>query len=74
MTELLDRAVAAMKRMAPAEQDSVAQAILSLARGVALHEIEPADLPFVLEGLAQAERGDFASDDEVEKAFRSFGP
>jgi hypothetical protein len=36
-------------------------------------EIHPAHVADVLESLAQAERGDFASDAEVEAAFRRFG-
>jgi hypothetical protein len=34
--------------------------------------IDPAHLPDVLEGLAQARRRQFASDAEVEAAFRRF--
>jgi hypothetical protein len=35
-------------------------------------KIDPAHLPAVLEGLAQAKRREFATDDEVEAAFRRF--
>jgi predicted transcriptional regulator len=35
--------------------------------------IEPDDLAAVLEGLAHAGRGEFASDAEVKAAFRRFG-
>jgi hypothetical protein len=35
-------------------------------------EIDPAHLPAVLEGLAQAKRRQFATDAEVEAAFRRF--
>ena len=72
MTALLERAVEAMRQMPPDAQDSMAQAILSLAQGVALDAIEPEHLPFALEGLAQIERGKFVSEDEVEEAFGSF--
>jgi predicted transcriptional regulator len=34
--------------------------------------IDPAHLPSVLEGLAQAKRGQFATDDELEAALRRF--
>ena len=74
MTKLLDEAVAAVRQMPPETQDSMAKAILSLTRGVAVEEIEPEHLPFVLEGLAQIERGELATDREVAEAFRSFGP
>lgn len=35
-------------------------------------EIDPAHMIAVLEGLAQAKRGEFASDEEVAAAFRRF--
>jgi hypothetical protein len=35
-------------------------------------DIDAAHLPAVLEGLAQADRREFASDAEVEAAFRRF--
>jgi hypothetical protein len=40
--------------------------------GPALEEIDPAHLPDVLESLAQAKRREFATDAEVEAAFRRF--
>ncbi len=36
-------------------------------------EIDTEHLPDVLEGLEQARRGEFATDAEVEAAFRRFG-
>jgi hypothetical protein len=36
-------------------------------------EIDLAHLPDVLEGFAQARRGEFASDAEIEAVFRRFG-
>ena len=35
-------------------------------------EVDPAHLPAVLEGLAQAKRRQFATDADVEAAFRRF--
>jgi hypothetical protein len=47
--------------------------MLALARDESEPEgIDPAHLPDVLEGLAQAKRREFASGAEVEAAFRSF--
>jgi len=49
--------------------------VLSLADSEAEpEEIEPAHLPDVLESLAQAKRREFATDAEVEAAFRRFDP
>jgi len=47
--------------------------LLNLADGEGEPEaIDPAHLPAVLEGLAQAKRRQFATDDEAEAAFRRF--
>ena len=73
MTTLLDQAVAAVRTLSPSEQDEIAKAMLALAGDAADPEpIDPAHLPRVLEGLAQAKRREFASPDEVEAAFRRF--
>lgn len=75
MTDLLEKAVEAVRRLAPEAQDEIARAMLRLAEDDGEPEpIDPADLSAVLEGLAQAERGEFASDAEVEAAFRRFDP
>jgi len=73
MTKLLDQAVEAVRRLPAEAQDDIARAILRLAMGDAdLQPIEPTDLPAVLEGLAQAERRDFALESDIEAAFRRF--
>ena len=76
MTKLLDRALETVRRLPPADQDDIARAMMSLARtdGEAPEAIDPAHLPDVLEGLAQARHRRFASDAEIEVAFRRFGP
>jgi DNA-binding TFAR19-related protein (PDSD5 family) len=75
MTELLENAVEAVRRLAPEAQDQIARAMLQLAEDDGEPEpIDPADLSAVLEGLAQADRREFASDVEVEAAFRRFDP
>jgi hypothetical protein len=75
MTALLEQAFDAARRLSPDAQDEIARAVLHLAR----HETEPEiirpdDLAAVLEGLDQAKRCEFASDEEVEAAFRCFDP
>jgi predicted transcriptional regulator len=75
MTKLLDKAIEAAKQLSPDEQDELAHAILHLVENSGEpEEIDPEHLPGVLEGLAQAERGEFATEQEVEEAFRSFEP
>jgi hypothetical protein len=73
MTKLLEQALEAVRRLPPDTQDEIARAMLNLAGdGGQPEEIDPAHLPAVLEGLAQAKRRQFATDDEVEAAFRRF--
>jgi hypothetical protein len=73
MTKLLERAFEAVTRLPPDIQDEIARAMLRLAeRDGEPEEIEAAHLPAVLEGLAQAQRREFASDAEIEAAFRRF--
>lgn len=73
MTKLLDKALDAIRRLPAEEQDEVARTILHLAAGDGEPEpIDPTHLPAVLEGLAQARRREFATDAEVEVAFRRF--
>jgi hypothetical protein len=73
MTKLLEQALEAVGRLSPESQDDIARAMLRLAASDSEpEEIDAAHLPAVLEGLAQAARREFASDAEVEAAFRRF--
>ncbi len=75
MTKLLERAIEAARCLPPDNQDDIARAMLSLIGDPSEpEEIDPADLAEILEGLAQARRGEFASEADVEAAFRRFGP
>ncbi len=73
MTKLLDKALEVVRRLSPSSQDEIARAMLNLAGSEGEPEVtDPAHLPSVLEGLAQAKRRQFATDDELEAAFRRF--
>lgn len=72
MTKLLEQALEAVRRLSPDSQDEIARAMLNLADEGELEETDPAHLPAVLEGLAQAKRREFASDADIEAAFRRF--
>jgi DNA-binding TFAR19-related protein (PDSD5 family) len=75
MTDLLEKAMEAVRRLAPEAQDEIARAMLQLAEDEEESEpIDPEDLAAVLEALAYADRREFASDAEVEAAFRRFDP
>ena len=73
MTKLLEQALTAVRRLPAESQDEIARAMLHLAAGDGEPEqVDPAHLSAVLEGLAQADRREFATDAEVEAAFRRF--
>ena len=72
MTKLLEKALEAVRQLPPDSQDEIARAMLNLANSEEPEAIDPAHLPDVLESLAQAKRREFASDAEVEAAFRRF--
>lgn len=73
MTKLLEKAVEAVRKLPWESQDEIARAMLNLAaRDGEPEPIDPSHLPAVLEGLAQARGGTFATDGEVEAAFRRF--
>jgi hypothetical protein len=73
MTKLLEKALRAVQQLPPESQDEIALAMLALSGSDGgLEDINPAHLSDVMEGLAQAKRREFASDDEIEAAFRRF--
>ena len=73
MTKLLQKALEAVRHLSPESQDEIARAMLVLASEEGEPEdIDPAHLSDVLESLAQAKRREFATDAEVEAAFRRF--
>jgi len=75
MTKLLEKALEAVRQLPPGTQDEIARAMLDLASSEGDPEpVDPSHLPAVLEGLAQAKRREFATDPEVEAAFRRFDP
>lgn len=72
MTKLLEDAVAEVQKMPPADQDRIARAIFSLAHLGEPDNVDPEHWQEVLQALAEIERGERATPDEVAAAFRSF--
>jgi hypothetical protein len=73
MTKLLEQALEVVRGLPAESQDEIARAMLVLAGDQGEPEpIDPSHLPDVLESLAQAKRRQFASNAEVEAAFRRF--
>jgi hypothetical protein len=75
MTKLLEKALEAVRALPADAQDDIARTMLALAENEGEPEaIDAAHLAAVLEGLSQIKRGQFATDAEIEAAFRRFDP
>ncbi len=71
MTRLLDEAVAKARRLPDAAQDEIAQVLMQLAGDEAAPiQMTPEEERDLAEALAEAERGEFASDEDM-RAFWS---
>lgn len=73
MNQLLQRAVEAVEKLPAEDQNEIARLMLDLAREDTPESIDPAHLAGVLEGLEQARRGEFATEEEITETFRNFG-
>ncbi len=73
MTDLLERAVRTARALSPEMQDEIARMVLAYAGHddpvIALTPEEQADL---IEAQAEMERGEFATDAEVEAVFSKY--
>ena len=66
MTKLMERAIAAVQAMPPETQDELASLLLRIAGDDdAVVELTEEEAAAIEESLAQADRGEFATDDEV---------
>jgi hypothetical protein len=72
MTKLLEKALEVVRQLSADSQDEIARVMLNLVDEGEPEDIDPAHLADVLESLAQAKRREFATDAEVEAAFRRF--
>jgi hypothetical protein len=73
MTDLMQKALAAVRTWADERQNEAAELLLALDRlGPDAYRASPEELAAIDEGLAETGRGEFASDAEVEAAFARF--
>lgn len=74
MTELFRRAVEAAGKLPDELQDDIARAMLALAGETGeVIELTPEEEASLAESLAQAERGEFASEEEVAAIWAKYG-
>lgn len=74
MTKLFDEAIAKARELPPAEQDAMALMLLSMAGGAHLSgDLDEETRAAIRDGLEQARRGDFASDEDIEALWTRHG-
>lgn len=74
MTKLLEEAVAKLSQLPKGRQDELARMLIDVAASdLHPYQLTDAEHAAVEEGLAQAERGEFATDEETAAMWRRFG-
>lgn len=74
MTKLLEHAVDVARRLPPDAQDDLARILLELAgEDQSAVELTPEESAALDESLAQADRGEFATDDQVRALWAKYG-
>jgi hypothetical protein len=74
MTKLLEEGIAAIRALPTDRQDMAGQLLLSIARQQPQYCLTPAQLEDVKLAIAEADRDEFASDDEMAATWKKFGP
>lgn len=73
MTDLMERALSAIRKWPAGRQDEAAEMLLALDRlGPGTYRANPDELSAIDEALEQARRGEFATKAQVEAAFARF--
>jgi predicted transcriptional regulator len=74
MTQLLAEAMEKLSRLPEGRQDELARMLIDVAANdLSPYELTEEELAAVEEGLAQAERGEFATDEDVAAMWKKFG-
>ena len=74
MTALLDRAFAQVRALPENDQDAFAAVLLSALESQPVTALDDATRDAIRDGVAQAQRGEFASDAEIEALLADTGP
>lgn len=72
MTDLMEKALAAIGRWPATRQNEAAEMLLALDRLGSSYTASPEELTAIDEALGQVQRGEFATDAEIESAFQRF--
>jgi predicted transcriptional regulator len=71
---MLEEAIKKVRELPPADQDTFAEAILSMAgEDTPVVHLDDETRSAIREGLAQAQRGEFVPDEEIEALWKRHG-
>jgi hypothetical protein len=74
MTKLLERGIEAVRNLPADRQDMAGELLLELAGGVQPgYELTPEQIADLKIGIAEADRGEFATEDELGAVWKKFG-
>ena len=73
MTTLLDQGIQAVRELPPERQDMAGELLLRLAATAPQYELTAEQIEDLKLAIAQADRGEFASDQEVADTWKKFG-
>ncbi len=74
MTELLEQAVEALRRLSPGMQDDLARMVLQVVgEDQTVIQLSPEEEASFDESLAQEERGEFATDEDIRAIWAKHG-
>jgi len=72
MTKLLDKGIEAVRGLPADRQDMAGELLLSMAKNGAQYRLTPEQLADVKLAMAEADRGEFASDREMAETWKKF--
>jgi hypothetical protein len=74
MTKLLQQGIEAVRNLPPERQDMAGELLLGIAGvGQTAHRLTAEQVEDLKIALAEADRGEFATDDEIDAAWKKFG-
>jgi hypothetical protein len=73
MTKLLEKGIEAVRALPIDLQDMAGELLLRLAKQAPHYQLTPEQIEDVRLGLAEAEQGDFATDEQMAETWRKFG-
>ena len=73
MTKLFEQGIEAVRALPADRQDMAGELLLSLATHKPQYRLTPAQLEDVKRAIAEADRGEFATDEEMAQTWKKFG-